>query len=226
MRDRLLLKNCPNMMISLDFGPVTTSPLRKCCESSDLGGLVLVQETQLGSLPLHCPYSRPHPDHFLPAEDALLRHIQSTGSPAQPFSHLNCTRIKFHPSVLFPTVDLFLTFVCHACQMTRKRVGKEWSAPDACVAELLFLARRGWVGTPVLAHPASKHRYRSLQNCSPLFASQQPRRHLALTQMPAHTLTPRVSGGRTQPAYLQPFSPHPAHRAVTLRWPSHHLKLV
>ena len=115
------------------------------------------------------------------------------------FSRLNCTQIKLHPR----------SVLCHviSCQVTRKRCRKECSGVHPMHVWSSYFS---WRAGGRLAHQARQVPLeQGLQNCSPHFASQQPRRHLALTQMPAHTLTQRVSKGRAPPPelYLQPFSP-------------------
>ena len=172
---------------------MTTSPLRKCCECSDLGGLVLVQETQLGSLPLqrflNLTTSFPQKMHRFAASSRLDYLLN-------PFLILiahqsNCTQAFF-----------FRRWICssHLCVMPDRKPEKGLEKNAECTrcvcARATFLGLQRF-GTP---SQAGKHRYGSLQNCSPHFASQQPGSQLALTQMPAHTLTPRrESGGRAQP---------------------------
>ena len=174
---------------------------------------MLVQETQLGSLPLqrflNLTTSFPQKMHRFAASSRLDYLLN-------PFLILiahqsNCTQAFF-----------FRRWICssHLCVMPDRKPEKGLEKNAECTR--CVCARATFLGLQRFGTPSQpgKHRYGSLQNCSPHFASQQPGSQLALTQMPAHTLTPKKRIWRqssTRTPYLQPFSPHPAHRAVTLR---------
>ena len=120
------------------------------------------------------------------------------------------------------TVDLFLTFVCHACQKTRKE--KNAVHPMRVSPSYFSWRAEFWHTQPPpsqqvpLSQPA-----KLLSTLCESTTGQAPRTD---PDARTHSHPPRrVSGDRAQPRLvLTAF--HPAHRAVTLRWPSHHLKLV
>ena len=198
-------------------------PWWPCVGSRDSVGLLFLTTT------VHIP-GPAQPDHFLPTEDALLHRIQSTGSSTQPFSVLithNCTQALF-----FKRANLFHWFVCHAMSENWKKGWQRMQWCTRCVCACVdFSWRTDWRAGLAVWHtqPAKQSRYRSppLQNCSTLCESttRAPRTD---PDARTHTLAPKqhLESGSQPRLVLTAFLSHPAHRAVTLRWPSHHLKLV
>ena len=124
----LVLVCCLNrwyLFLLFGFVQVILSPLRKCCESSDLGGLVLVQDTQLGrssSLPTS-PADQNIPG---PQPQPLPSHKRCIASPhpvdcINPFllliTHkLNCSRAF----LVFDGQSVSLIYVSCLSDRTRK----------------------------------------------------------------------------------------------------------
>ena len=199
--------------------------LRKWSESSDLGGLVLVQETQSAHFPSSnccCPSwkasttSSPQKMHCFTA----FSRLDNLPKP----SFWSWLHTDSQPELSFlKTVNLFFFLFAFVMPPSLKE----------CIAVQLMRVRLSyfsWWGDWLagLAKPGKSRYGAACKTAAAHFESQQPG-HLALTHMPAHTLAPKqhlvgeLLTSCSTPAYLPPFSAKPAHRAVTLRWPSHHL---
>ena len=210
-------------MISLDFGPVTTSPLRKCCECSDLGGLVLVQETQLGSLPLqrflNLTTSFPQKMHRFAASSRLDYLLN-------PFLILiahqsNCTQAFF-----------FRRWICssHLCVMPDRKPEKGLEKNAECTR--CVCARATFLGLQRFGTPSQPGRQAPLWQPAKLLSTLcesttwQPARTDPDARTHSHPQEENLEAELNPYSVLTAFLSPPGASGSDLARASHHLKLV
>ena len=175
---------------------------------------MLVQETQLGSLPLqrflNLTTSFPQKMHRFAASSRLDYLLN-------PFLILiahqsNCTQAFF-----------FRRWICssHLCVMPDRKPEKGLEKNAECTR--CVCARATFLGLQRFGTPSQPGRQAPLWQPAKLLSTLcesttwQPARTDPDARTHSHPKKSILRQSSTRTPYLQPFSPHPAHRAVTLR---------